>query len=215
MPQPYCTTMREPNAPVYYDRRAEEYDDWYRGVGLFAERDRPGFDDELALVIDTLTSLEPRRTLDIACGTGFLTRHLPGEITGLDQSARMLAVAARQAPNATFIQGDGLELPFADNSFERVVSGHFYGHLGEGQRDRFLAETRRIASELVIVDASSARSPVSEEWASRVLNDGTEWTVYKRYFTPDQLLAEIGGVAETLLAGAWFLVARATDSTQT
>ena len=26
----------------YYDRRAPEYDDWYLGRGLFAERDRPG-----------------------------------------------------------------------------------------------------------------------------------------------------------------------------
>lgn len=26
----------------YYDRRANEYDDWYEGRGRFAERDRPG-----------------------------------------------------------------------------------------------------------------------------------------------------------------------------
>jgi hypothetical protein len=26
----------------YYDRRAPEYDDWYMGTGLFAQRDRPG-----------------------------------------------------------------------------------------------------------------------------------------------------------------------------
>jgi len=27
---------------VYYDRRAHEYDDWWLGVGLYSERDRPG-----------------------------------------------------------------------------------------------------------------------------------------------------------------------------
>ena len=42
--------MREPTAPAYYDRRAPEYDDWYLGVGLFADRERPGFDAELDAV---------------------------------------------------------------------------------------------------------------------------------------------------------------------
>jgi ubiquinone/menaquinone biosynthesis C-methylase UbiE len=190
--------VREPTAPAYYDRRAEEYDDWYRGIGLFAERSRPGFSDEVVLVAEILSTLAPCRTLDVACGSGFLTRHLRGEVTGLDQSARMLAVAAEQASTATFVQGDGLALPFADATFDRVVSGHFYGHLDETQRRRFLAEARRVAPELVIVDASRARATVSEEWATRVLNDGTEWEVYKRYFTPDELLSELGGSGETL-----------------
>ena len=32
----------------YYDTRAPEYDDWYLGLGGFADRDRPGWEDELA-----------------------------------------------------------------------------------------------------------------------------------------------------------------------
>jgi hypothetical protein len=31
----------------YYDRRAPEYDDWYLGLGLFAGRERAGWDEEL------------------------------------------------------------------------------------------------------------------------------------------------------------------------
>ena len=51
--------MREPTAPVYYDRRAPEYDDWYLGRGRYADRDRDGFDEELSLVEATLASLPP------------------------------------------------------------------------------------------------------------------------------------------------------------
>ena len=91
--------MREPTAPAYYDHRAPEYDDWYLGVGLFAERDRAGFDDDLTATCAVLSELDPASTLDVACGTGFLTRHLHGEITGLDQSARMLEVAAARLPH--------------------------------------------------------------------------------------------------------------------
>ena len=199
--------MREPTAPAYYDRRATEYDDWYLGEGLYADRERDGFAEELEAVAGTLAGLSPGRTLDVACGTGFLTRHLRGQITGLDQSARMLAVARTRLPGAELVQGDALALPFPDDCFDRVVTGHFYGHLDEAQRTRFLAESRRVAPELVVVDASSAHSDVDEQWAPRVLRDGSSWEVYKRWFTPSELLAELGG-GDALLAGHWFLVVR-------
>jgi demethylmenaquinone methyltransferase/2-methoxy-6-polyprenyl-1,4-benzoquinol methylase len=199
--------MREPTAPAYYDRRAPEYDDWYFGRGLYADRDRAGFDDELADICATLADLAPAATLDIACGTGFLTRHLPGAVTGLDQSRRMLHVAAGQAPGATLVEGDALALPFGDDSFERVFSGHFYGHLNASQRAAFLREARRVAPELVLADASIEHSPVDEEWSHRVLQDGSSWEVYKRWFTPAALLDELGG-GEVLYAREWFLVVR-------
>jgi demethylmenaquinone methyltransferase/2-methoxy-6-polyprenyl-1,4-benzoquinol methylase len=201
--------VREPTAPAYYDRRAPEYDDWYLGVGLYADRDRPGFDDELTQVTRTLAGLPPARTLDVACGTGFLTRHLRGAVTGIDASDRMLAIAASRVENGTFVQGDALALPFRDDSFDRVVSGHFYGHLDGDQRVAFLREARRVAGELVVVDASRAHSPVAEEWSERRLADGSRWEVYKRWFEPDALLAEIGdGRGEVLHTGEWFLVVR-------
>ena len=199
--------MREPTAPAYYDRRAREYDDWYLGHGLYADRDRDGFDQDLARVCETLAALPPARSLDAACGTGFLTRHLRGDVTGLDQSPRMLEVAASRLPQTTFVQGDALTLPFPDDSYDRVVSGHFYGHLDAGQRARFLREARRVAPELVIADASREHSPVDEEWSERRLRDGSRWEVYKRWFTPESLLEELGG-GEVLHAGRWFLVVR-------
>jgi len=123
----------------YYDARAPEYDDWYRGTGLFADRDRPGWEHELERLFATIAALPPTRTLDVACGTGFLTRHLPGSVVGLDASTRMLDEAMRQAPRATFVQGDALALPFSNDSFGRLFTGHFYGHLEEADRARFLA----------------------------------------------------------------------------
>jgi demethylmenaquinone methyltransferase/2-methoxy-6-polyprenyl-1,4-benzoquinol methylase len=191
----------------YYDRRAPEYDDWYRGVGVFAERDRPQWEDELAGLVDAIASLPGGRTLDVACGTGFLTRHLRGSVVALDQSEAMLRETQRQAPHALPVQGDGLALPFPNDTFDRVFTAHFYGHLEEEDRARFLAEARRVARELVVVDASQAHSPVAEEWQERVLNDGSRWQVFKRYFTPERLADELGG-GEQLFAGEWFVAVR-------
>ena len=192
---------------AYYEARAPEYDDWWNGTGLFADRERPGWDHELGELIKALRSLQPARTLDVACGTGFLTQHLSGEVTGLDASPTSLRIAADRLPAVAFMEGDALRLPFGDSAFERVFTSHFYGHLEEPERARFLQEARRVAPELVLVDASQAHSAVSVEWQPRVLNDGSRWEVYKRYFTPALLLAELGG-GETLFEGQWFVVVR-------
>jgi ubiquinone/menaquinone biosynthesis C-methylase UbiE len=192
---------------AYYDSRAPEYDEWYLGTGRFAKRDRPGWDKEIEALRRTLEALPPAKTLDVACGTGFLTRHLPGEVIGLDQSESMLEEARRQAPNATYLAGDALSLPFEDGSFERVFTGHFYGHLEEPEREQFLRESRRVAPELVIVDSAVQPDVPAEEWQERILNDGTRWEVYKRYFTPELLAAELGG-GSTVFAGRWFVAVR-------
>jgi len=193
---------------AYYERRAPEYDDWYVGVGLYAERDRRGWDEELDALRRTLEGMPPARTLDVACGTGFLTRHLQGEVVGLDQSTSMLEEARRQAPGATYVLGEALELPFADGSFERVSTGHFYGHLEEVERHHFLREARRVAPELVVVDTAVQPDTPPEHWQDRILNDGSRWEVYKRYFDPEELARELGG-GRVLHAGRWFVVVQA------
>ena len=193
---------------AYYDRRALEYDDWWFGVGLYADRDRPGWDEEVDALIRALAGLAPARTLDVACGTGFLTQHLPGEVVGLDQSESMLEVARARVPAAAFVRGDGVELSFPDGAFERIFTGHFYGHLAEAERRLFLAEARRVAWELVVVDSALREGVEPVEIEERVLKDGSRWEVYKRYFTADGLARELGG-GRVVHAGRWFVAVRA------
>ena len=188
----------------YYDRRAPEYDDWWNGTGLFAQRERPGWQDEVAALIGALRALAPARTLDVACGTAFLGRHLPGRVTGLDASAAMLAIARERIPGADVVRGDALAPPFADGSFERVAAGHFYGHLRPGERERFLAEARRLAPELLVIDSARRDDVPAERMDPRVLRDGSRHEVFKRWFDPPQLLSELG-CGEIVHAGTWFV----------
>jgi ubiquinone/menaquinone biosynthesis C-methylase UbiE len=193
----------------YYDRRAPEYDDWWLGQGLYAPVPK-GWSEERDELMEMLEHLPAKRTLDVACGTGFVTGRLRGDVIGIDQSESMLEVARRRNPEAVFVNGDALALPFEDGSFERVFSSHFYGHLEEDERVRFLAEARRVAPELVLVDAALHGGSERSEWQDRVLKDGSSWKVYKRFFSPDTLVSEIGG-GDIIHAGRWFLAVIARE----
>jgi SAM-dependent methyltransferase len=193
---------------AYYQARAGEYDDWWLGRGLYADRDRPGWHEEVEELCEVVRGLAPGRVLDVACGTGFLTQHLRGEVAGLDQSPAMVAAAAERLPGARVVQGDAVPLPFAEGEFDRIFTGHFYGHLLEGERERFVAEARRVARELVVVDSALHDGVDPEEWQERFLNDGTRHRVYKRYFRGAALAAELGG-GEVLHDGRWFVAVRA------
>jgi demethylmenaquinone methyltransferase/2-methoxy-6-polyprenyl-1,4-benzoquinol methylase len=204
MPTPAFAS--DPATAHYYDRRAAEYDEWYTGQGSFAERDRPGWTAEVDQLVNLVRHLPPARTLDVACGTAFLTRHLRGFVVGLDQSPSMVAIAQSRLPDGLAVVGDALRLMVADHAFDRVMTGHFYGHLPFDERETFLREARRVADELIVIDSAWRPGVQTDRWQERVLSDGSRHQVYKRYLSGAQLAGEIGG--EALMDGTWFAVAR-------
>ena len=65
--------------------------------------------------------------LDVACGTGIVTRQAServgptGQVTGLDLNPAMIAVASRVRPDLTWQQGDVTSMPFESASFDVVT----------------------------------------------------------------------------------------------
>ncbi len=99
-------------------------------------------------VVELAAPAPGARALDLCCGTGDLALALArrgAEVTGLDFSAPMLAVAdqRKKGANPTFIQGDALQIPFPDNSFDIVTMG--YGLRNLSSWEKGLAEMRRVA----------------------------------------------------------------------
>jgi ubiquinone/menaquinone biosynthesis C-methylase UbiE len=90
--------------------------------------------------------VEPGMTvLDVGCGTGNATipaARMGARVTGLEPSADLLAIARERAADAMveidWVVGDPAELPFADGSFDRVIS--VFGDPSE----RIVREMRRV-----------------------------------------------------------------------
>jgi SAM-dependent methyltransferase len=184
----------------YYHLRAGEYD---RGAWEPATAEHA---DEVGRLVDLVAALQAARTLDVGCGTGFLSQHLRGELTLLDASEDMLAIARERAPHAAVVHAEAPPLPFPDGAFERVFCSHFYDHLLPAERRRFLEEAARVAPELLLVQQRGAEHREGPE--QRTLEDGSVHEIYKVLFTADSLLAEVGG-GELLYEGPLFLVVSA------
>src|SRR3954453_7054670 len=85
------------------------------------------------------------RVLDACCGTGDFAvacTRLGATVTGLDFSPRMLERARRQLPEATWVEGDLLELPFEAGTFDTATVG--FGVRNVTDLGRSLAELRRV-----------------------------------------------------------------------
>lgn len=82
--------------------------------------------------------------LDLACGAGAMIERLERDgrvVIGLDRSEEELAEAARRG-RGPLVQAHASYLPFADNSFDAVVTSLGVGVVSD--RPRFLAEAARV-----------------------------------------------------------------------
>jgi SAM-dependent methyltransferase len=89
----------------------------------------PALFEPWAARLTAAAALRPgQRALDVACGTGVLACSMAervgptGSVVGLDVNEGMLAVAKRKAPSLEWRAARAEALPFAENSFDAVVS---------------------------------------------------------------------------------------------
>ena len=107
---------------------------------------------------------DDHRILDLGCGTGTLTlaakRKAPDcEVVGLDGDPAILKQALAKARRAglqiVYDEGMSFALPYAGDSFDRVLSSLFFHHLTRESKLKTLAEAHRVlkrGGELHIAD---------------------------------------------------------------
>jgi SAM-dependent methyltransferase len=92
--------------------------------------------------------------LEVSCGRGRITESLSGiphRYVALDRSLRNLHAALSRTRErgfryVSFVQADPLFLPFARDSFDKVLTSLFVSHVGtESNRSKYLSEIARVA----------------------------------------------------------------------
>jgi glycosyltransferase involved in cell wall biosynthesis/SAM-dependent methyltransferase len=101
--------------------------------------------------------------LDVGTGTGraaLLFARAGADVTGVDASEQMLAIARRRAADehlaVRFVSGDAHTLAFGDRSFDVVISLRVLMHAADWRRS--IAQLCRVADSLVVIDYPSAFS---------------------------------------------------------
>jgi len=96
------------------------------------------------------------RILDIGTGTGAwasqFINYNPENITGVDFSNKMIAVAKKNHPNITFLQKNADDLKEIPNqSFDIVTSSYVLHGMGKKERKLVLNEMKRVSKKYVII----------------------------------------------------------------
>ena len=121
------------------------------------------------------------KVLDVACGTGDMvvellrTRHAASlQVTGVDLSKEMMAIAKRKAPQAEYRLADVERLPFGDASFDAVTCAfgvRNFVHLEQGLHEmlRVLKPGgRMVILELATPDSALVR-PLYNIYTRRII----------------------------------------------
>jgi ubiquinone/menaquinone biosynthesis C-methylase UbiE len=123
------------------------------------------------MLIEQARPAAGQRILDLGCGTGTLAievkrREPRAELAGLDADPEMLAQARRKAEAAgvelELTEGFSTELPYADASFDRVLSTLFFHHLDPQPKRETAAEIARVlrpGGELHVADWGRPSDP--------------------------------------------------------
>ena len=88
------------------------------------------------------------KILDIGCGNGRLLELLKDkriDYIGIDNSEELIRIAKNRYPQNKFLMADALNLPFAENSFDKIFSVAVFHHIPSKElRSQFLKEARRV-----------------------------------------------------------------------
>jgi len=178
---------------------AAEYDAWFK-TALGATVDRL----EKALVTRLATPWPGEAALDVGTGTGHYAAFLAElgvQVTGVDPSREMLAVARARGIPVDWRQADATALPFTDASFDLVLSVTMLEFVAEPAAA--LAEMFRVVRPggRLVVATLNADGPWARARRREVTRTGSPYA-QARFLSARQFAALLGGLGTVTWSSA-------------
>jgi ubiquinone/menaquinone biosynthesis C-methylase UbiE len=178
---------------------------YWTGLGVQTSADE--ISAEAAQVEAALRSLPPTTFVEVGAGPGTFTNMLPGWGVALDQSETALRTLLQGNPSVVVLRADARHLPLPEGAVERAFATHIYGLLDVPTAAAVIHEARRVATQVVVLDAGRPQGVPEQHWQERTLPDGSKWRIFRRHFTPDALADELKG--SVLFGGRFYVLVAA------
>jgi len=201
----------------YYRARASQYDGELSREAELTPGFMEAFESEKAIIDDWLAADPPRgHVLEIAAGTGNRTTQLlrsAERVTALDAAPEMLEILRAKHPGVEVIEADVFSWQ-PPRRYDNVFMGYWLTHVPAARWVRFwslvdsaLAPGGRVwFMDNAHPSHTNANGPgdrpvaaglrlddrTDTEVQTRTIDDGSEWTLVKRFWLPDELTADLG-----------------------
>jgi ubiquinone/menaquinone biosynthesis C-methylase UbiE len=132
---------------ILYDQTAWIYDQRYREIQ----------EEKYKSILSKITLHKGDLVLDAGCGTGMLMEKIASKhrVVGIDFSVRMIEIARKKIRNSNFIRADLNNLPFRDQSFNKVFGVTILQNVKHPQRT--VKEIARIIEDRGLAVLSTLR----------------------------------------------------------
>lgn len=167
----------------------------------------PAYSRRARRMMEYLELQDGDTVLDCGCGYGFypllMSKLRPTmTIVGIDEALDRLQVGQEHTPIASFVNGDGQGLPFADNSFDKILLSEVLEHIPDQQAA--LKELRRILKPngILAISVPHANYPLWWDPASWIWTRlggkpfthtkfGSIWENHVRLYEPAELVRQV------------------------
>jgi len=183
----------------YFSKKAPEYEE------VYAIPDPIRLKEQEIIEQYITNSFTNRYVLEIACGTGYWTKHLlksAQKVVAIDASDKMLEISSKQYasyPQVNFFLADAYNPPISFPPFSGTMANFWFSHVPKKNMHQFLdtLHSRLSSNAFVLFVDSNFRGEESgkfiqkkgteDTWKRRKLQNGEEYDVLKNYFTKNEL----------------------------